>query len=572
MRRWLDRPLRWLVARICRTGRVLPVPALRAMMHLAWRFHESACARDLAEAVVVADPADLTARRIILRALRGEGRIEEACIRLDELVGGLRADRDHSVALMIEAAEVANDAGDMAGMRRWCALALGHDRSDRRALTLMHRAAVKSLPLDTLRSEVADWLARGGLHAETVADTALRIAFYEDGDWSAVVSLWDRFGPRGTEWGVHRTLALARQGDLGAAETALDELRRSLGAEDCRGRDEADLVAAELARERGDQAGQYDAINRVLARHGLAPLAYSAGGGVLDPATLRCAALPPIGAGPLVTVIMTVYGENPRLAAAVRSVLAQTYRHIELILVDDCSPDDTLSILNDFAREDARVRVLKTAVNGGTYLAKNLALTHARGELIAFMDSDDWAHPERTENQVRALQEHTQAVAVWHNSLRITQGGQIEWRRSALRRAPISIMFRREVHERIGFFDGVRVGADSELIARIVSAYGRARVIHRPLPTTFMSRHSLSLTGGGYHAIGWRALTGERLAYDRAFRAWHRRMAACGEVAYLPYPSVDRPFPSALGLGNDDSLSDEVTLDTPLSTEPGGEG
>jgi len=491
-----------------------------------------------AEAVLAASPENVEAQRLILRTLREEGRLEEARDRAVRLRIGEGA---AAVELLIELGKLANARGDMGGVRHWCARVLERIPDDRHALKLMHRAAVKALPFEDLRAEVEDWLSRDVVRRDVAAKTALRIAFNEDKDWAAAVRLCDGLGRRELEWEVHKILALARGGDPRAAEAALSALQLA-----CPGEDEVDLVEAELACEQADVPRQRVAINRVLARHGLAGLAETVDR--FDVAHLASVPVPAADEGPLVTVVMTVYGNGPWLDAAVRSVLGQSYRRLELVLVDDCSPDGAPDALRDFERMDPRVRVLQTPVNGGTYLAKNLGLTRASGELITFMDSDDWAHPQRIERQVAALSSDTRAVGVWHNALRVGDGGHIELLGRASRPVYISLMIRRQVHERLGFFDGVRVGADAEFLARIRWAYGHQRLLHRPLPAIFATRHGASLTGGGAHSLDWRSPTGARLAYSCAFRAWHRRMAAEGREPYVAHPLTERPFPVPEGM------------------------
>src|SRR5579871_2870885 len=91
---------------------------------------------------------------------------------------------------------------------------------------------------------------------------------------------------------------------------------------------------------------------------------------------------------PAVSVLLPVYNGERFLAAAVRSVLEQTFSDFELIAIDDGSTDGSRAILEDFARRDARVRVISRP-NSGIVGALNDALAQARGEFAARMDADD---------------------------------------------------------------------------------------------------------------------------------------------------------------------------------------
>ena len=96
---------------------------------------------------------------------------------------------------------------------------------------------------------------------------------------------------------------------------------------------------------------------------------------------------------PLISVIVPVYKVEQYLAACVDSILAQTYPHIEVILVDDGSPDACPQLCDDYAAKDARVKVIHQQ-NGGLAAARNAGLERATGALIGFVDSDDTIHPE----------------------------------------------------------------------------------------------------------------------------------------------------------------------------------
>jgi succinoglycan biosynthesis protein ExoO len=105
-------------------------------------------------------------------------------------------------------------------------------------------------------------------------------------------------------------------------------------------------------------------------------------------------------ARPCVSVVTANYNGSAHLAAAVRSVLSQTLADLELIIVDDCSTDDSLEVIGRAADGDARVRVLRQDRNGGPAAARNRALAVARGRWIAVFDGDDLMAPERLEQLV----------------------------------------------------------------------------------------------------------------------------------------------------------------------------
>lgn len=95
----------------------------------------------------------------------------------------------------------------------------------------------------------------------------------------------------------------------------------------------------------------------------------------------------------LISVIIPVYKVEPYLHTCIDSVINQTYKNWELILVDDGSPDNCPQICDEYAARDKRVRVIHKE-NGGVSSARNVALDNAQGEYIAFLDGDDFWHPE----------------------------------------------------------------------------------------------------------------------------------------------------------------------------------
>lgn len=107
--------------------------------------------------------------------------------------------------------------------------------------------------------------------------------------------------------------------------------------------------------------------------------------------------------GELVSIVMPAYNNEEYVAGAIRSVLAQTHRDWELLFVDDCSTDRTLEIVRRF--RDSRIRIFRNEINSGAALSRNRGLREAQGKWIAFLDADDWWHPEKLARQL-AFMDH----------------------------------------------------------------------------------------------------------------------------------------------------------------------
>ena len=104
----------------------------------------------------------------------------------------------------------------------------------------------------------------------------------------------------------------------------------------------------------------------------------------------------------LVSIIMPSYNTGGYIKKALESVLAQTYSNWELIIVDDCSTDNTDEIVSAFFT-DARIHYIKNEKNSGAAISRNHALREAKGKWIAFLDSDDLWHPEKLERQIKFM-------------------------------------------------------------------------------------------------------------------------------------------------------------------------
>jgi teichuronic acid biosynthesis glycosyltransferase TuaG len=112
----------------------------------------------------------------------------------------------------------------------------------------------------------------------------------------------------------------------------------------------------------------------------------------------------------LVSIITPAYRVEKIVQDTIDSVKSQTYRHWEMLVADDCSPDETASVISAAAATDPRVRLIPCNINGGPAAARNAALAQARGRWIAFLDSDDLWLPEKLEETIRHAVENRSAL------------------------------------------------------------------------------------------------------------------------------------------------------------------
>lgn len=102
----------------------------------------------------------------------------------------------------------------------------------------------------------------------------------------------------------------------------------------------------------------------------------------------------------LVSIIVPAYRVAKLVDDTINSVLAQTYKNWEMLIVDDCSPDNTIEVVRRAAENDSRVRLIESVANGGPAKARNAAIQQAKGRWIAFLDSDDVWLPSKLEDSI----------------------------------------------------------------------------------------------------------------------------------------------------------------------------
>lgn len=252
--------------------------------------------------------------------------------------------------------------------------------------------------------------------------------------------------------------------------------------------------------------------------------------------------------GPLISVIMPSRNAERWVAAAVRSVLDQSWRDLELLFVDDASTDDTAERAVKAAGGDPRFILIRRPERGGAYGARNAALEQARGHWVAIQDSDEWAHPDRLARQAAEMKKGG-LVAHSGRSLRVDADGEIHARGvwPLTRWAPSTLMFERElVMAQAGFFHQVLSGADTEYWWRLAQLFGPRRVAISRTPLILGAWRADSLTGARDSGFGAGGFNLDRLIYWERWTAWHARNLRTPERLRLE--PGDQPFRSPKGI------------------------
>ncbi|TLP94738.1 glycosyltransferase [Nesterenkonia salmonea] len=259
----------------------------------------------------------------------------------------------------------------------------------------------------------------------------------------------------------------------------------------------------------------------------------------------------PVEEGPLVSVIVPIFEPSRATDVAVSSLLGQTWRNLEVIIVDDSSPPtdengqptEYREKLESYAASDSRVRVVFNEQNRGAYSVRNDGLDLARGEFVTVADKDDWHHPQQIETQAKQLIENPELVANESNWIRVDESLKFIMR-SATGKVVYpslpSLMFRREqVLQDLGYWDTVRKSGDSEFKSRLENFYGMKvePVIDAPLAFALMDGANLTREDMG---VGY--LAPDRRAYLRGYKRWHRDIREEGTDAFMPKSPQERRF------------------------------
>lgn len=190
-----------------------------------------------------------------------------------------------------------------------------------------------------------------------------------------------------------------------------------------------------------------------------------------------------------VSVLVSVYCVEQYIERCVRSLFEQTYSNLEYVFVDDCSPDNSMSILErvmkDYPDRETSVKMVRHEMNRGLAAARNTAFDHATGEFVCVVDGDDWMELDGIERMVDE-QVVTSADVVWGNALAHTKEGEImmsepkyknleEWRMCYFRftRDYVMVNWRRIIRRsllekyHIRHEEGLHIGDDKQLLPLI---------------------------------------------------------------------------------------------------------
>jgi glycosyltransferase involved in cell wall biosynthesis len=187
----------------------------------------------------------------------------------------------------------------------------------------------------------------------------------------------------------------------------------------------------------------------------------------------------------MVSVITPSYNSEKFISKTILSVLNQSFLNLEMIIADDRSTDKTISIIEEFIKKDKRIRLIKLETNGGPGKARNAAISKAKGDYIAFLDSDDTWHKRKIELQLKFMQENDYLFS-FTSYLKVNDKGKVEEKinakskvtyKTALYKNPIGCLTAMYSRKELGtmYFPEIRKRQDYALWLKILKktpAYG----------------------------------------------------------------------------------------------------
>lgn len=203
----------------------------------------------------------------------------------------------------------------------------------------------------------------------------------------------------------------------------------------------------------------------------------------------------------LVSVIMPSYNVEKYITASIKSVLAQTYKNLELIIVDDCSTDKTVEIIKSF--NDERIRLFINDKNQGAALSRNRALREAKGKYIAFLDADDIWDLVKLEEQIQFMKKNNYAFT--YTDYRIEINGELE---NVIRTGPKKVTYHRL--KNYCYFSTITVIYDKDVVGLIQTkdikknndyalwfhALKKCDAYRYPFIRSYYIKHDDSISGG----------------------------------------------------------------------------
>lgn len=148
-----------------------------------------------------------------------------------------------------------------------------------------------------------------------------------------------------------------------------------------------------------------------------------------------------ISGKPKVSVIIPAYNCEKYIKQTINSVLKQNFTDFELLIIDDCSKDNSLQIIKNFSKKDKRIKIFENKENKGKMVSVNKLFKKVKGEYIVLLDGDDLFYPKRLKKQVEFLEKHPKIDMIYGNFVKLFLDRKEKFREALnLKEDPLSIL------------------------------------------------------------------------------------------------------------------------------------
>jgi glycosyltransferase involved in cell wall biosynthesis len=244
-----------------------------------------------------------------------------------------------------------------------------------------------------------------------------------------------------------------------------------------------------------------------------------------------------------VSILMPTFNNEDTVMHSCQSILQQTHKNLELIIIDDASTDNTYNKCQDLVKSDSRVKYIRNQINIGAYASRNRGLEIADGDYVTILDGDDWSFPQRINFQLKQIINNN-SIAHVGAYLRLSSHGTVQSFKKindysldgALHKCLATLMIELSfLKNSVGYWDMVKYGADSEFYFRLKKIADK-KIVETYTPLIIALDRASSLTNNEISKIG----SNPRQMYIDNFTAWHERTDLCG--LKLKFPLRNRPF------------------------------
>ena len=231
-----------------------------------------------------------------------------------------------------------------------------------------------------------------------------------------------------------------------------------------------------------------------------------------------------------VSVLLAVYNNKEDIFNAIKSVINQTFKDWELIIIDDCSTDGTIDVIEKFINDNTKYNIIliKNEKNMGVYSSLNNGLIKAQGTYISRIDSDDKYVNRMLEKSVKFLDENSKYIMVKSKYKRDNESAQF---------GEITSVYRKIIIDKIGYYDSVRFAGDTEFDYRITKEFNSDSIYQLNETLYYAKQRVNSLTTS--KTTGITSAKHIRNNYIKNAVNWHNTT----KKLYMDYPLTERPFP-----------------------------